>query len=366
MALHKTSAWPMAWVYAGLIVYASLYPFSDWRDQGIVPWDFLWAAWPRYWTGFDLVSNVLGYAPLGFLLCLSALRSGHPGLAIVRSGLFGLLLSLLMESLQVYLPSRVPSNVDLLTNAAGAFLGAMTARGLENMGAIARWNRFRARWFLPDARGGMVLLALWPIALLFPAAVPLGLGQVFERVEAALSGVLSDTPFLEWLPLRAVELQPLVPGAELSCVFFGALIPCLLGFCIIRAFFRRLIFVVLILAMGLVASTLSAALSYGPEHAWAWLSLPAQLGFVGAGLVAMFCLAVPARASAALVLVVLGIYISVINQAPTSTYFEQTLQTWEQGRFIRFHGVVQWLGWIWPYAAMIYVLTRVWGHDVKN
>ena len=30
----------------------------------------------RYWTGFDVTANALGYAPLGFLLALSFLRRG--------------------------------------------------------------------------------------------------------------------------------------------------------------------------------------------------------------------------------------------------------------------------------------------------
>ena len=60
--------------------------------------------------------------------------------------------------------------------------------------------------------------------------MPLGLGQVLERVEAALGEALSDTPFLEWLPMRTVELQPLLPGAELLCVLLGALIPVLLAY----------------------------------------------------------------------------------------------------------------------------------------
>ena len=33
--MHKTAAWPLAILYAGLIVYASLYPFADWRNQDI-------------------------------------------------------------------------------------------------------------------------------------------------------------------------------------------------------------------------------------------------------------------------------------------------------------------------------------------
>lgn len=75
---------------------------------------------------------------------------------------------------------------------------------------------------------------------------------------------------------------------------------------------------------------------------------------------------VPERASSALLLLSLGIYLSLLNQAPTSPYFAQTLSAWEQGRFIRFHGIAQWLGWLWPYAALLYGLSRVWHPDRKN
>lgn len=364
--MHKTSAWPLAWVYVGLVMYASLYPFFDWRNQGIAPWDFLGAPWPRYWTGFDLVSNALGYAPLGFLVCLSALRTGKAAYAVTRASLMAAALSLVMEATQSYLPARVPSYVDLILNIAGAWAGAVVALALERFGAIDRWSRFRSRWFLPDSRGVLVLLALWPLALLFPAPVPLGLGQILERLEEALADLLAETPFLDWLPVRDIELQPLVPGAELACVMLGGLIPCLLGFCIIRAIPRRILFVVVALLSGICASALSAALSYGPEHAWSWLSLPAHLGLGMAATVALMLCAAPCRVCGALVLLALGIYLSVINQAPTSTYFEQTLQTWEQGKFIRFHGLAQWLGWIWPYAAMIHLITRIWTYEIKN
>jgi len=54
-----------------------------------------------------------------------------------------------------------------------------------------------------------------------------------------------------------------------------------------------------------------------------------------------------------------------LNQAPESPYFAQTLQGWEQGRFIRFHGLAQWVGWLWPYAALVYALSQVWRTDRK-
>jgi VanZ family protein len=364
--VQKTTAWPLALALVCLIVYASLYPFSEWRNQGISPLHFLTAPWPKYWTGFDVGINILGYAPLGFLLALSALRSQRVfraawavSLAVLGAGL----LSLSMETLQSYLPSRVPSNVDLALNTLGAWLGACCAWALERSGLVDRWSRLRARWFAPDARGALVLLLLWPPALLFPAAVPMGLGQVFERLESALADALADTPFLEWLPVREVELQPLVPIAELICVALGALIPCLLGYCVIRRLWQRAVFAGAAMAVGLAASALSAALSYGPEHAWAWLDVPVQAGVGLAVLLAMLLLAAPRRAAAALTLLALVIHLSLLNQAPADPYFAQTLQIWEQGRFIHFYGLVQWLGWLWPYAALIYVMVRLSGRE---
>lgn len=362
-APHKTSAWPLALATICLVVYASLYPFSDWRDQGISPFRFLTAPWPKYWTGFDVAINLAGYAPVGFLLALSALRTGRVTWAVSVAVLCAGLLSLCMETLQSYLPSRVPSNVDLALNTLGAWLGACVAWLLEKMGVIGHWSRFRARWLALDARGALVLLALWPVALLFPASVPMGLGQVLERLETALAEVLADTPFLDWLPVRDIELQPLVPGVELVCVALGALIPCLLGYCVIRTAWQRAMFSLLMLATGMAVSALSAALSYGPSHAWAWLDLPVRSGLALAAGLALLLLPLRRRGAAAFALLALATHLSLLNQAPASAYFAQTLQTWEQGRFIRFHGLAQWLGWLWPYAALLYVLARLSGRD---
>lgn len=196
--------------------------------------------------------------------------------------------------------------------------------------------------------------------------MPFGVGQVFERIESRLAEQLADTPFLEWLPMRDIELQPLVPLAEMTCVWLGVLIPCLLGFCVIRSMGRRLAFVPMLLAVGVAATALSAALSWGPAHTWAWLDLPAQYGLALALVSALLLTVAPARTSASLVLLALGVYLSLLNQAPESPYFAQTLQDWEQGRFIRFHGLAQWLGWLWPYATLAYAMSLVWRRDAKN
>ena len=364
--MHKTAATPLALMYAALIVYASLYPFTDWRDQGVNLWSFLFAPLPQYWTGFDVAINLAGYLPFGGLLALSGLRSGRSARPLLLAFAIATSLSLGMETLQGFLPARVASREDWLLNSLGAWVGAVATLGLERMGGIDRWSHFRRRWFIGQTRGGLVLLATWPVALLFPPAVPFGLGQVFERVEAAIAEQLVDTPFLEWLPVRNLELQPMLPGAELLCVVLGLLIPCLVGFCVIRPGLGRLLFVPLNIGLGVLATALSAMLSWGPEHAWAWLDLPTQVALAAAFVLAVLLSWAPSRAFAALVLLALGVYLSILNQAPEGPYFAQTLQAWEQGRFIRFNGLVQWLGWLWPYAVLGYALSLIWQRDAKT
>ena len=98
MPRHRSSAVPLSWLYGALIVYASLYPFVGWRAPGVAAIDFLRLGWPRYWTTFDLVANLLGYLPLGFLLFVALVRGGRSALAAALLACAGgTLLSLTME-----------------------------------------------------------------------------------------------------------------------------------------------------------------------------------------------------------------------------------------------------------------------------
>jgi hypothetical protein len=65
------------------------------------------------------------------------------------------------------------------------------------------------------------------------------------------------------------------------------------------------------------------------------------------------------RTVATLGLMVLTGLVFGLAQAPSDPYFADSLQAWEQGRFVRFHGLAQWIGWLWPYAAMAWLLTRL-------
>ncbi len=360
ISMRHTSAWPLALVYSVLIVFASLFPFDGWRAQGIDPRVFLFAKIPPpYWTWFDVNTNIVGYAPLGFFLALALMRSGKPRLAVPLAFLAGTLLSLCMEFLQIYLPRRVPSNLDWVLNSGGTLIGALLAALLEKLGAVSRWSAFRSQWLGEGGAGVLVLLALWPFALLFPAAVPFGLGQVLERLDETLQDWLLNTPFEDWLPLGDFAMTPLSMVTEMFCVTLGLWVPCLLAYCAVRHMGRRVLAGGLLVAAGVGVTALSAALSWGPAHAWEWVDLPVRLGIWGGLGLAVIALPASRRICAVLLLLVLVLHLSILNQAPTNVYFAQTLQAWEQGRFIRFYGLGQWLGWLWPYVTLAYVVVRV-------
>ena len=355
----RSSATPLALLFAAMILYASLYPFEGWQWPGDALWSFLWAPWPRYWTGFDVVSNLVGYVPLGFLLALGLLRSGWGRWAWLIAVLLPLTLSLLVEVVQHFLPRRVPSNLDLVLNVCGGLLGASSAWGLERLGGLRRWTQFRRDWFEPEAHGSLVLLALWPFALLYPASVPFGLGQVWERLEDLLVAFLTETPFLEWVPMRIESAVALSPLAQALCVALGLLAPLLMGFADVRTPWRRLVFLVALLLAGLGASGLSSALTYGPEHAWAWVDVPVMMGFGLAALLGVLVLVAPPRLCHVGLILALAVSLSLLNRVPSSAYLDQSLEAWEQGRFIRFHGLSQWLGWLWPFAALVFGVRAV-------
>ena len=355
----RSSAIPLTLLFAALVVYASLYPFEGWRWLGGSVWAFLHAPFPRYWTRFDVLANLVGYMPLGFLLALGLLRSGWGRWAWLAGLLLPAMLSLLLETLQNFLPKRVPSNLDLGLNVAGALLGVCTAWVLEHLGVMRRWTQFRRHWFDPQAHGSLVLLALWPLALLYPVSVPFGLGQVWARLEEVLPALLAETPFMNWLPLSIEAAVPLSPLAQALCVALGLLAPLLLGYADVPTPWRRLAFLVALMLSALGAAGLSAAMTYGPEHAWAWVDAPALLG-MGLALVAAFAtLLLPPRMCHVGLLLALAVSLSLLNRAPVSAYFDQSLNVWEQGRFIRFHGLSQWLGWLWPFAALVFAVRAV-------
>jgi VanZ family protein len=368
MARHRSSAGPLAWLYAALIVYASLSPFTGWKQPMALPLaGFGHLPWLRYWTAFDVVSNLLGYMPLGALAVGALVRSGRRvSIAFIAALLAGALLSFAMESLQNWLPQRVPSLLDWMLNAAGTLAGALVAVAVHALGGIERWQTLRDRWFVDRSAGGLLLLLLWPIGLLFPTPVPLGLGQVLVRLQELAAEALAGTPWSAWTEDwsdASVAMTPLSRVSELLTILLGLLAPCLVAYTIVRPGWRRAVTVPGAAALGFATTTLSTALNFGPQHALAWLTPPALPGLLAGAIAGLLLLRIPRRGAAGVGLVVVTALVALVAQAPTDPYYAESLQGWEQGRFIRFHGLAQWIGWLWPYAALVYLLARVAARD---
>jgi VanZ family protein len=365
MAGQRSTAVLLAGIYVLLVIYASLYPFEGWRwPPGIGAGELLVLPWPPWRAVFDEWSNLLGYAPLGAIVCAAAVRSGSG----IRTGLaWGVtapaLLSFALEVGQQFIPVRVPSRRDWVLNVAGAAIGALLAAAIVSSGHLDRWQRVRERWFVRDSSGGVVLLLLWPAALLFPAPVALGVGQVFDELRALLAVLFDGTP---WAADVAALLSPgaqsvaaLPPLQEGLAIGLGMLAPALLALVIVRSFWQRLLAVVGTAWLAVAVTTLSTLLNFGPAHALAWIT-PVTMPALGCAtvLAGAFCLLEP-RLAAALGLVALTALVALVSQAGADPYYAASLQLWEQGRFVRFHGLARWIGWLWPYAAMAWLMARL-------
>ena len=361
----RSAAVPLAWAWAALICYASLFPFSGWRwPPGLPALELLRLPWPRYFIPFDIISNLLAYGPLGLLLAAMHLRRGQGAVLALAAALASASgLSYALEVTQHLLPQRVPSALDWLINSAGAAGGALLALLGHHWAWLQRWQAGRERWLEPGNGGALVLLLLWPAALLFPLPVPLGLGQVGEALRSRLVDLLEGVPWAvfasAWLDGIGAPGQALSPPVEGLAVVLGLLAPCLLAYAASRPGWRRLGLSLGLAGVAVAATTLSTVLNFGPNHAMAWRT-PGTLAAMAVALVlALAGLGLRPRLAGALALVALTGLVLLVHLAPTDPYFAQSLQGWEQGRFVRFHGLAQWVGWLWPYAALAWLLGRV-------
>ncbi|MBQ0932752.1 VanZ family protein [Ideonella alba] len=362
------SAAALALALTGLIVYASLYPFTGWQwPLGSSLLDLLVLPLPRRAPPFDIWANLLGYAPLGALLVLALRGRGRATLGtVLQAALACAALSYTMETAQHLIPGRFPSLLDLALNSAGGLLGALLAVLLLATGWPGHWQSWRQRWFIGgDAPLGLLLA--WPLGLLFPAPFPMGLGLGWERIQDGLVGLLLDVDWaqeaLEWISdVPAPIERPVAVVSGLGMVL-GLLAPCLIACAVTAPGWRRLLLFGGAVALGLATTTLSAALNFGPAHALGWLGPEVFPAMVAVGVLLLLLAPLGARLAAGLGVVVLVGLVVLVAQVPADPYFADSLQAWEQGRFIRFHGLAQWIGWFWPYLALGWLLHRLAAQD---
>jgi VanZ family protein len=363
------AALPLLLAWAAMVVYASWFPLTGWRWPAAGVWlGLLGLPWPRWHDAFDVVVNLVGYVPLGALLALVIAHGRNDGARTwMRAVLVASALSYVLEAGQGLLPQRVPSLLDWILNSAGAMVGAALGVWLERAGSWGWLQRTGEHWFAQHSRTGFALLLLWPLGLLFPTPVALGLGHVWEpmgeAVHASAGRVAAVAPWLQWLDAGPVHAARLSPPAELLAVALGLLGPCLLTYSMAQPGLRRVWLALGATALAFGATTLSTALNFGPQHALAWCTSTSLAGLGLGCVLALLVLGSGRRLAAALGLMVITAGLAMVAQAPADPYYAQSLHDWEQGRFIRFHGLAQWIGWSWPYFAMLWMLRQIAERD---
>ena len=333
----------LALAYAALVVYASLHPFSGWRDPGLPPYYFLGAAWPRYWTAFDLAINVLAYLPLGFCLALALRRlPGGAWLAAVLACLLGALLSFGLECLQSWLPSRVPSNLDLACNSLGTALGAVLSlwRGERLFRRVTQVQQGLLAP-IPHAELGMVLVGLWLLTQLSPETILFGAGD--------LRHLLSITPVVRYAAPSFVAIETAI--IVCNTVAIGLIVRCLLG----RRFIPDLV-VLAFFVLALSIRTLAAAVLVNPLNAFAWLTPGASLGLLLGGLTLSVLLFLPNPLRIAFAGLALMAGTVLVNVAPPNPYSVAALAAWRQGHFLNFNGLTRLVASLWPFVALPFLM----------
>lgn len=113
-----------------LVLLLTLFPFNFFsRNLSTIDYRNLIFIGIRYNEPIEALANVFLFIPLGFsLTCLMQKRKLEGIVALVVIQALSSAFSLTIEVLQVFLPSRLPSLIDLLTNSVGAFLGFLCFR----------------------------------------------------------------------------------------------------------------------------------------------------------------------------------------------------------------------------------------------
>lgn len=330
----------LAWL--GLVAYGSLHPFSGWRDTGISPTAFLDGGWPRYWTAFDLIANVAVYVPLGFFLTLALRNLPWRFTALVVATLLAGGVSFGLEAVQTWLPSRVPSNVDLVCNSLGGLLGACWAQ-VVGPRIFARLAELEHRLIapVPHAELGLTLLGLWLLVPLSPETLLFGTGD--------LRGVLGFTSNLPFAADSFVVIEASITA--LNALAVGLILRTLC----VRWTVAYLI-VPLFLLLALVVRTLAAAVLINPGEALAWLTPGAEIGLMVATIALALTLVLPATPRLMLAALALMAGTVLVNLAPPNPYSTAALATWRQGHFLNFNGLTRLVATLWPFLTMPFLL----------
>jgi len=339
--------------YVLMIIYASLSPFTGWQAPTVSFWRVLSAPLHHAYTAFDALTNWLAYFPLGLLLALTLMLRYRVGHSLVLATLAAFLLSVSMEFVQGYLPSRASANIDLLTNTAGAFCGALLAVIIAPQAWFARVTRWRID-LLQHGAGvdfGLALVLLWMFAQINPS-LPM-LGNVFL---AASPVSLPQTAFSLW------------GGVAVAANLW------LIGLLLLTLFRNRqhaVATLLLILCTVALGKFIMAAVLLRSWALMLWLNGEAMLGLLaGLGLLGVSaCLRGKALLAVMLLVALAYMLLAFALMDSTAPVGAMRLYHWHYGHLRNFNHMVQIVSALFPLLLWLYAgraYQRIINHDRRT
>lgn len=343
----ETRARLRAWLASGyvlFIVYGSLSPFSGWREQGLNFAEVLGAPLQLTYTAFDAIINLLSYLPFGFLVVI-ALRARCGTLASVILGTcMGVLLSAGMEYLQMYLPARVSSNMDLLSNSAGALLGALLAASITSWTWLLSILMYWRSSLFHQGREmdfGLALLALWMFGQINPSLPMLGNVFISEMARQPFA-TLPHNPF-NWWESSAVTLNLLMLGALMLTLLR---LP------------RNIITALLtVLSMVALVKFVTAAVLLKSWALLLWINSEAVLGMLLGMLLLLSVLWLPRAAVIGSGVAVSITYFVIVNFVFDSNTPAAAMSVyhWHYGHLLNYNGLAQTIALIFPLLLIFHL-----------
>jgi VanZ family protein len=338
--------------YVLVLVYASLNPFFGWRTPEVLGV----LMWPKYVTAFDIVLNLLAYVPLGALTAAMwrfSARRRFLSRAVPRyvdwqawliSVAFASSLSLVLELAQAWLPFRVSSPLDWITNTVGAILGATAVLLPPGRNVLARIERWRHRHFAygSETEWGMLLLALWLFAQMNPA-IPF-----FEAGTVLSAGIGEETPH----PYDPLFLLPQAVTIAFNVCGFALLVSLLL-----HPAKRAWTNVILVIALGFLVKISMAAMMLRAPQLIAWMGPGTVIGMTsGLLLYILFArMSFRLRAFFATLLVFAGGLMAKISGVYGPAAETLKLFYWPYGQLVNFASLTRWVHEVWPLIALIFL-----------
>jgi VanZ family protein len=353
----------LATLYGLAIVFVSLEPFSPWLPPPPETPFFLFTPTPARWLRYDTLLNVLAYVPFGFFIALLR-RGATPSQRVLNAAIIGAAMSFAMESLQMYVPPRVASAMDLAANAVGAALGGLAAAALARSNARDAIYRARTRLFLPGHLGdvGLALLLLWLVAQTNPGIPLFAVTFDSDPIVPAAIAVAPPAPDVSEAAHEKTDAVVQAAGAGFQMLGVGLFTALLL-----RRHRRTGTIVLALIAGALVVKSIAALILLKPAVWESWLR-PGTLIGIAAGAVALrIALALPRPVQVATCGVALLSSLGAPVLAPEllTARAPLALFDWHHGQLLNFNGLTRSALLVWPIltAAWLFVLAGrpAWG-----